>query len=463
MTIEKSPNLEPGEARCPGPSTRDIILADGHTVPDALVTESYEYLGDQDIPYERYVSREFFDREIEKLWPKVWQWACRAEHVPEVGDHFVYDIGPYSMLIVRHGEGPEDIRAFHNSCLHRGTQLKASGTRGSSDNLRCPFHGWTWALDGSLAEIPCRWDFPHVNEEDYQLPEVRVGIWGGFVFINMDPDCEPLETHLEVLPEHFANWPLEERYIHVHIQKVLPANWKAVQEAFAEAYHVLETHSQALKTAGDANAQYDVFGERTSRFIHTVGYPSPHLKNPPSQKEIVSLMRGGGEDIDVPEGETARTVVAEHLRKNLGDAYGMDLSDWSPSELMDSIQYHLFPNTYFHAGVTLPLIYRFRPNGMDVNSAIFDILVLRPLEPGQAAPEAPDPVLLGEGDSYTTVEGLDPGLGRVYDQDTGNLRMQQRGIIASHAASRKPGETLGNYQEVRIRRIHKTLDKFLSL
>ncbi|MFN3231081.1 MAG: aromatic ring-hydroxylating oxygenase subunit alpha [Alphaproteobacteria bacterium] len=459
MKVENPKSLKPGEARCPGPSTRDIIIADGADVPEVLVTESYEFLGDEDIPYDRYIREEVFQQEVEKLWPKVWQWACRVEHVPEVGDNYVYDVGPYSILIVRHGEGPEDIKAYHNSCLHRGTQLKPSASAGNSPKLRCPFHGWEWNLDGTVSEIPCRWDFPKVTDEEYTLPEVKVGLWGGFVFINMDPDAMPLEDYLEVFPEHFANWPLEERAIAVHVQKVLPANWKMVQEAFAEAYHVLETHSQALKTAGDANAQYDVFGERTSRFIHTVGYPSPHLKDPPSQAEIVGLMRGGGEGVEVPEGETARSVVSDQLRENLGAAHGIDLSGWSPSELMDSIQYHLFPNTYMHAGVTLPLIYRFRPNGMDVHSAIFDILVLRPLAPGQVAPEAPEPVVLGEDDSYTTVDGLDPGLAVVYDQDTRNLGMQQRGIMASMG---KKGETLGNYQEIRIRRIHKTLDQYLN-
>ncbi|MBI1180472.1 MAG: aromatic ring-hydroxylating dioxygenase subunit alpha, partial [Alphaproteobacteria bacterium] len=316
--------------------------------------------------------------------------------------------------------------------------------------------------DGSLKEIPCRWDFPHVQDEAYSLPEVKVARWGGFVFINMDENAGPLEDFLEVLPAHFAHWPLEKRYTALHVQKVLPANWKAAQEAFAEAYHVLETHSQALYTASDANAQYDVFGERTSRFIHTVGIPSPHVAEPVSETEILRRMRGGGEDLSVPEGGTARSVVAEQMRTAMGEAFDVDLSGLSPSELMDSIQYHLFPNTYLHSGVALPLVYRFRPNGMDVNSAIFDILVLRPVPEHGEAPEAPEPVRLKPGETYTTVPGLDPGLAVVYDQDTGNLEMQQRAFQSAAAGAGKRGETLGNYQEIRIRRIHKTLDKYLA-
>ena len=94
-----------GLARCPGPSTRDIILADGWKVPDALVAESYEFLGGQDIAYDRYTSPEFFRKEVEKVWGKAWQWACREEHIPEAGDYVVYDIGPHSILVVRTEKG----------------------------------------------------------------------------------------------------------------------------------------------------------------------------------------------------------------------------------------------------------------------------------------------------------------------------------------------------------------------
>jgi hypothetical protein len=90
--------------------------------------------------------------------------------------------------------------------------------------------------------------------------------------------------------------------------------------------------------------------------------------------------------------------------------------------------------------------------------------VLRPLAKGAPLPEAPDPVVLKEAESYTTVEALDAGLAVVYDQDTGNLEMQQRGIVAAKAnVGAKSAATLGNYQEIRIRRIHKTLDGFLSV
>ena len=449
--------LRPGDARCPGPSTRDLILADRQTTPPVLTAESYAFLGDADIDYDRYTSQEFFDLEMKKLWPKVWQWVCREEHLLHVGDYVTYDVGLHSVIVVK--SGPDEIRGYVNACLHRGTQLRPSDTTGVAPVLRCPFHGWTWSLEGRLKELPCRWDFPHVKDEDYRLPEVKVERWGGFVFINMDPDAGPLADQLGVLPEHFKDgWDLSNRYTVLHIQKELDTNWKAAQEAFLEAYHVYATHTQGLATASDANAQYDIFGETVSRFIHTIGHPSPHFTRPQTQQEILDKLRSAPEGAVVPEGRLARSVAAEHLRETLGEAWGIDLTAYSDSEMMDSIEYHLFPNMFMFPGVSLPMIYRFRPIGMDPGRTLFDLLFLQPLKPGQARPDAPAPHRLTPGESYASAPGMSQGLGFVYDQDTDNLAMQYKGF----QASRKPGQTLGNYQEARTRRVNMTLDKYLK-
>ena len=93
--------LPPGSARCPGPSTKDIIMRDVGGAPAALTAESYTFLGDADIPFARYTSQRFYDAEIKHLWSRTWQWACREEHIPKVGDYAVYDVGPYSVLVLR--------------------------------------------------------------------------------------------------------------------------------------------------------------------------------------------------------------------------------------------------------------------------------------------------------------------------------------------------------------------------
>ena len=306
--------------------------------------------------------------------------------------------------------------------------------------------------------MPCRWDFPHVSDASYALPEVKVARWGGFVFINMDPEAPPLASQLGVLPEHFSGrWDLSKRRISLHIQKELPTNWKAAQEAFLEAYHVYETHAQALATAGDANAQYDIFDANVTRFVHTIGFPSPHYSTPQTQQEIFDKMRGGGTTVIPPDG-TARTAMAAQMRTELAAKMGVDLDSYSVSEMIDSIEYHLFPNMCLFPGVSLPMIYRFRPMGMDTGRTLFDLMFLKLVPEDHQEDYPPEPVRIGVEQSYAEAPGMDPGLGAVYDQDTTNLAMQYLGFQASH----KAGETLGNYQEARIRRFHATLDDYLG-
>jgi len=444
-----------GAARCPGPSTREIILRDGDATPAPLLEEAPGYLGDGEIAFERYTSEDVYAQEMQKLWPRVWQWACREEHIPNPGDYYVYDIGRASYIVMRGEDGI--IRAFVNSCLHRGMQLCEPGSTGRGKRfLWCPFHGFSWHTDGRLRDVPCRWDFPHIDDAEYRLPEAQVDTWGGFVFINPDPNARPLEEFLGVLPRHFAafNWPLEDRYVEMHVAKVLPANWKMALEAFIEAYHVLATHSQAIRTTGDANAQYDVFDENVTRFVHTIGYPSPHLDDKPSEAELLELL-GGKATGPLAEGE-ARTLAAESMRRTLGAKYGVDLSRVSTSEMLDSIEYTLFPNMFVFPGISIRLVYRFRP--IDVDHCLHEILFLAPV-PEDGERPAPAPVVhLSEEESFTSVPGFDPGLAVVFDQDTTNLRRQRDGAYASV----KGTATLGIYQESRIRRFHATLDQYLQ-
>ena len=101
MNVQTTTSLQPGEARCPGPSAQDIIAADGQDVPAVLREQSYRFLGDADIPTERYTSRAFHDLEVARMWSTVWQFACREEEIPEPGDYMEYGIADFSFLVVR--------------------------------------------------------------------------------------------------------------------------------------------------------------------------------------------------------------------------------------------------------------------------------------------------------------------------------------------------------------------------
>jgi phenylpropionate dioxygenase-like ring-hydroxylating dioxygenase large terminal subunit len=451
-------SVRPGDARCPGPSTKDIIANDTGGAPAPLLEESYAFIGDEDVAFTNYTSPERARLEHERMWSRVWQWACREEHIPKVGDYYVYDIGDRSLIVIRTEDG---IKAYNNFCLHRGTQLRPSGSQGRAKQFRCPFHGWTWNTAGDNTYLPCRWDFPHLSDDDLKLPEAQVGVWGGFVFVNFDPNAAPLEEYLGVLPRHFADWDLADRYVEVHARKRLPANWKAAAEAFLEAYHVLETHSQAIMTTGDANAAYDVFGDNITRFIHTTAWPSPHIENKPDEDGLLDLLFARkAPGVDRPqrgEGETARDVYARFVQEAMGERYGRDFSKLSITETIDSIEYYAFPNAFFFPGLTISMIYRFRP-APDPDHCIFDLVFLRPKPLDRPAPPPAEPFDLDVDDSYTITPGIDQGLAHVYDQDTANMAAQTKGF----KGSMKRGQSLGNYQEVRARHLHQMVDRYLA-
>lgn len=443
----------PGEARSEGTSVRDYLDRETRPVPRHLLEASYEYLGSDDISCERYFSPEFARLEAERMWTRTWQMACREEDIPEIGDFCVYDIVDESLLVVR--VAPDEIRAYFNACLHRGRMLKTQD--GSAREFRCPFHGFTWSLDGSLKDVPCQWDFPHVDAAGFSLPEAKVGTWGGFVFVNFDAACESLESYLGPIPEHFAGWKMEDRYKAVHVGKIVEANWKACAEAFLEAYHSIATHPQILPYTGDANTQYDVYpGEsHVNRMLTPFATPSPHLDDVPEDKIARAMMPGA--EIDIPEGKTAREVLAEIMRGVIGGQSGWDLSEVTDAEILDALQYFVFPNFAPWGGYLQNLVYRWRPNGSDPNSCLMEVMMLQPVPKTGPRPAAAKLRLLPPETKWSEAEELGP-LGPIFDQDMANLPYVQKGL----RAARKPGITLGNYQEIRIRQLHATLDAYVA-
>lgn len=446
-------NSRPGEARSPGPSMQDYLEKETREVTSHLREASYTHLGSEDIARERYYAKEFAALEAERMWTRTWQMACREEEIPEVGDFCVYEIVHESLLVMR--VAPGEIRAYFNACLHRGRLLKTQD--GSARDLRCPYHGFTWNLDGSLKEIPCAWDFPHVAEQEFSLPEARVGTWGGFVFVNLDPNCESLEATLGPLPAHFEPWKMAERTKHVHVGKIIDANWKACAEAFIEAYHSIATHPQILPYTGDANTQYDVYPEHphVNRMLTPFATPSPHLTDVPEKKIADAMLQGA--NVEIPEGRTAREVIAEIMRGAIGGQSGWDLSKVSDSEMLDALQYFVFPNFAPWGGYLQSLVYRWRPNGDDPNSCLMEVMLLQPAPLDEPRPTPAKMRLLPPDMKWSDAEELGP-LGAIFDQDMGNLPHVQKGL----RATRKPGVTLGNYQEIRIRQLHATLDTYLA-
>lgn len=436
-------------ARSPGISYQKLLDTDTHPVPDVLRLESPRYLGSDDIDIARYISREWHELEVENLWRSVWQFACRENDIPEVGDHIVYDIALDSYIVIRTTLG--EIKAYPNACLHRGRRLKEYA--GRCEEIRCPFHGFTWTLDGRLNHIPAQWDFEHIQDDRFSLPECQVGTWAGFVMINPNPEAEPLENFLGEIVEQFEVWDLAHRYTQAHVAKVIHANWKIAQEAFCEALHVNATHPQILPYLGDTNTQVDIW-DNFARAITPGGTPSPLLDWTPTQDEMMRAMTDTRHDeltpMPVAEGESMRAVGAAASRERWRPAAGERVDRMSDAEMMDSIDYTVFPN--FHPwGAFNRIVYRFRPHGDDHRRAIMECIFLAPYR-GERPPNAAVH-FLQEHETFTDAPELGM-LGKVFNQDLFNMAKVQRGL----ETTRKPGITLSNYQESKIRWLHAKLD-----
>jgi phenylpropionate dioxygenase-like ring-hydroxylating dioxygenase large terminal subunit len=497
-----------GTNRSAGTPYSEYLDADTHPVRDILRADSPMDPGPTTVPAEVYHSREIHQQEIEKIWKRCWQLACHEDEIREVGDYVVYDIASLSFLVVKSAEN--EIKAFYNQCLHRGRQL-CDGDGKSAHAFRCPFHGWSWKLDGSLNEVPCQWDFPSVEFAQYALPEVQVGRWGGFVFINPDPDAEPLADYLGTLDEHFTLLPFEKRYKAVHVAKVLNCNWKIAQEAFMEAYHVLATHPTILDVIGDANTKYDVFGN-FSRAMSPQQVESPHIrpytpdpegmlftrwKHPLSgflyerlEEDLVQVtdrdgnaskfhMDGswiegplthadpnmcnwiGGKQLpgaeEVPmertrepgPGESKRSIVAAGLRDGLRDTLGDLMDNVSDAELVDVHYFSVFPN--FHPwGSFNPIFYRFRPNGDNHEECIHECWFMMPSPNGEDRPDPAPVQWLGADDDYTDAPELGV-LAKVFNQDVHNVPQVHKGL----KGMKNQRVIFADYEESKIRHFYK--------
>src|SRR5262249_43826805 len=157
------------------------------------------------------------------------------------------------------------------------------------------------------------------------------------------------ESFLGALPAHFAKWPLEQRYTSVHVAKVFAANWKVVQEAFMEAFHVVATHPQLLAGIGDANSQYDWEG-MFSRAITANRTPRPHRRHTRPQQQMFDAMPDRRLDepplVALAADDTARATAGAGARRRLATVLGDRADALSDAEAVDSIYYTLFPNLH---------------------------------------------------------------------------------------------------------------------
>ncbi len=439
-------------------SYQHLLDDDTLPVPDTLRRRGDAEDGPLDVPISVYLDRAIHELEKERLWSRTWQMACRLDDLAEVGDTWVYDICDKSILLVRSDE--HTIRAYYNSCLHRGRPLVDQPGRVAA--LKCPFHGFTWNLAGAIKHIPCRADFPQIDEDNFDLPQVRVDFWGGFVFVNLDPDAEPLSQYLGELSRHFERWPLDDYVKTGHAAKICPVNWKVAQEAFMEGLHIFTVHPQFMNVMDERCNQQDAFGN-FARGISTMGPESEYVVREPTSEERLRAFAGVLEDEPLafplpPENVPFRSALAATVRDVYRGLWGDGVDELCDSEMVDALYYNVFPNFHPWGGVAFPYIYNFKPYGDDHTKCIFEILMLMPAPPDGDRP-APAPIhWLGENDSIlqATELGL---LAAIAEQDFSNFTQYSKGLTSS-----KRGKvSFSVEQELKIRHFYRLWSKTLGI
>ena len=203
-----------------------------------------------DIPGGRYTSDEFYQLERERLWTRVWVLAGRADDIPAPGDYRTFDDLGAPIVLVRGADG--SIRAFYNTCQHRGAPVVREAC-GSTRRFRCQYHSWSYDITtGSLVQVPDERDFVGLCREERGLVPVRCEVWGGWVFVNQDPQARSLRDWFGPVLAELEQFRGEQLQTISVRSETVTCNWKVTAEAFQEVYHFRHIHSRNGDTALDS-------------------------------------------------------------------------------------------------------------------------------------------------------------------------------------------------------------------
>jgi phenylpropionate dioxygenase-like ring-hydroxylating dioxygenase large terminal subunit len=377
-----------------------------------IVEAGQDQAGAVIVPVEAYISEDYARAERDKLWRKVWLQAGRLEDIPEAGNYITYDILDDSVLIVR--TDPETIKAYHNVCTHRGRRLvdTPAGQRnahGKQPKFVCGFHAWTFDLEGQCSHILQKEDWcSALTSERTSLGKVSVDTWGGFIWINLDPNCEPLRDYLEPAATMLDPFQLQNMRCRWRKWTIFDCNWKVALEAFDETYHVPATHPEFMRF-GD----FVGWGKRQGKHSH-IGYDAPK-----GLEENKAKLRLGAGDPRISTGEmqkytwegvntnTTQTLVdvAQRLEAELPEGTPPDevLKYWLDTARaedekrgvfwpkVDAEQvgksgtaWQIFPNQQIGHAVNNMLCYQARPCGYNPDKCYFEVAVYELYPEGQA-------------------------------------------------------------------------------
>jgi len=390
------------------------------------------------IPARRYFDEGFYRLECERLWPHVWQMACRLEQIPNVGDWALYEILDKSVIIVRTRDG---VRALHNACRHRGVPLTSSSHGNCQRHgFVCPFHGWRYNLQGENTFVYGKALFSErqLDKADLALRPCRIEVWGGCAFINFDDSAPSLRECIGPVVDRLDAHGVSRLRSEWWYATVLPANWKTAMEAFMEGLHVMRTHPQLHKvTPALYRARYE-HGDMSHAAADSHLSTRENIARQLEHLELLSTGMGGM--VAPKEVEIARRLVDVELPDDPLQAlplwYGIvqdqitrqlrgkgeplpDLNAVAVSHPVNAVEF-LFPHYFLLPFFSSMASYRVRPLGAE--SCLFEIWSLTHVAAGQEWHTPLEPTLL----AYDSKQ-FPP----IPQQDYSNIPLQQKGLHAA--------------------------------
>ncbi|HVW42824.1 MAG TPA: aromatic ring-hydroxylating dioxygenase subunit alpha [Amycolatopsis sp.] len=423
------------------------------------------------IPAERYYDQTFFEAE-KKLWMHVWQHACHETEIPNPGDFTEYQILDQSVMLIRQNDG--SVKGFYNACRHRGTALACGTGTFRGGQVVCPFHGWRWNLDGSNSYVFCRAGFRPdvVDKSETDLQEVQVGLRYGFVWINFDPDCIPFEENFRGIETALDPHGFEKMHVTWWHQVEFAANWKVAQEAFFEAYHVMQTHPEMAMFLRDE--AYHALGMAryydNKELGHTWADPRADYSMPdvppeptdgPSPAELyhamLSVMWQGARSMTTArQTEIADEVLATVPHEKFFDEFYQRVYAEAAANnvpippLTEEMTQHwtAFPSFTGVVSLGCSLAYRARPHPTDPNKCLYDFWALE--IPPEGTPVRRPEVAAEDAPTWDDLWFV--------QQDASNIERMQTGLrTRGHKVNR-----LGQDLERMIVNWHQVLDRVLA-
>lgn len=202
-----------------------------------------------------FVSPEIFGHEKKRIFSRQWVLVGHQNQIVKAGDYFTSEIAGESLIVVR--DQRSTIRSFYNVCRHRGTRLWEDQS-GHASAIQCPYHAWTYGLDGRLLGAPHMNDVPGFDKSDYSLHPVHLGLWEGFIFVNLADSPAPLEEWFGPLAGKFSHWNLPRLRSAKRIEYDVQANWKLIFENYSECYHCPGVHPVLSKLSPYDSAENDL-------------------------------------------------------------------------------------------------------------------------------------------------------------------------------------------------------------